>query len=124
MTELAGQFNDPAVCSDTEEFTVNGVVQHRKKKLNWRSEAGTQMMRFIDEQLLIGGRIGKAKRSQKFITRLEAIDYEENPRIPVKLSRQLYCPQWLQGKDPGIIEALKMVDLDIIDAQGRPKRGR
>lgn len=79
-------------------------------------------MKYIDDHILMKGLVGKAKRCQKFIEREEGVEYEVHARIPANLSKQFYSPEWLQGKDPSILEALHVHDLDVIDADGKPKR--
>ncbi|OAV87526.1 hypothetical protein PTTG_29403 [Puccinia triticina 1-1 BBBD Race 1] len=112
--ELAAQFKDPAVCSDTEEILVDRVTKHRKLKLSWRSDGFSALVKTIDHEIQVGSRIGKSRRKKKFIAREEPENTEENPRIPERLSRQVYKEEWLKNLTPGTIENLKIKEVRIM----------
>ncbi|KAI9605091.1 hypothetical protein H4Q26_003063 [Puccinia striiformis f. sp. tritici PST-130] len=119
--ELAAQFKDPAVCSDTEEYSVNGVMKHRKLKLYWRSDGFSKLVETIDHEILVGARIGGKKKRKSFITREVGQKEEEDPRIPERLSKQVYNVEWLNKLTSGTRKALKIREVIIMDDSFKPK---
>jgi hypothetical protein len=122
--ELAAQFNDPAVCSDTEEILVNGVTKHRKLKLNWRSDGFSALVKKIDHEIQVGTLIGKSRRKKQFISREEGEKEELTPRIPERLSKQVYKEEWLEVLTPGTIENLKIKNIQIMTQDFKPYTSR
>ena len=120
--ELASQFNDPAVCSDTEEVEVNGVTKLRRMKLSWRSEGFSKLVKIIDHQIQVGSRIGKSKRKKSILPREEGEREEENPRIPEKLSRQVYDEEWLKSLTNATRDSLKIKELIIMTDDSNPRQ--
>lgn len=116
---IAAQFRDFAVTSDSEEVIVNGTTVTRKLRLGWRSQSFTNLVNKIDREINIAARIGKGKRRvTNVIPRLEAVNEEEDPRIPEKLSRQAYNPTWLAPLGEAVKEALNIRDFDVIKPDG------
>ena len=118
--ELAAQFRDPAVCSDTDEIEVNGVVKHYRMQLDWRSEGFGQLVKTIDHEICVGSRIGKSRRKKNFTTREDGGRMEEDPRTPDRLSRQVYNADWLQRRSSAIRESLKIRDVQIMTEDYKP----
>lgn len=120
--ELAAQFEDPGVCSGTEEVEQNGTTVHRKLKLYWRSELFSNLMTLVDHQILTSERIGRrgARKSSNIIHRAEAQVEEVQPRIPEGRSFQVYDEKWLTSLEPVVRERLKIQKITVMSDNGRP----
>ena len=59
FTILASQFNDPWVCSDTEEVLGNGRQVYRKVGLRWRSQLFNELVLKMDQDIEFCNRIKK-----------------------------------------------------------------
>ncbi|KAH9447967.1 hypothetical protein KEM48_008882 [Puccinia striiformis f. sp. tritici PST-130] len=119
--ELAAQFKDPAVCSDTKEYLVDGVVKHRKLKLSWCSDGYAKLVETINHAILVGSSIGGKKKRKHFITQEVGHKEETNQHIPDKLSKQVYKEEWLDHLTKETRKSLKMRDVVIMDAEFEPK---
>lgn len=118
--ELAKQFDDPAVCSGTEEYVDRGVTWQQKLKLAWRSEGFGKLVCLIDHQIKVGSLIGSSKRPSKMVKRSEAVQEEATPRIPVRRSRQVYDSSFLEGLTEITRQSLRIREDQIMTEDCRP----
>ena len=118
--ELAAQFKDPGVCSDTEEIVEDGVTVLYKTRVEWRSQEASRLMAYIDHQILVAGRIGKKRRQPKFEERKPAIHNEVDPLYPEKISSQFYDANWVRQLQPIVRDKLKLKEIKLITNLGHP----
>ncbi|CAH7678496.1 hypothetical protein PPACK8108_LOCUS13023 [Phakopsora pachyrhizi] len=104
FTALAAQFRDLGV-------ELNGAVILRKMKLPWRSEFFSELVKNIDHDITITSRIGKARKRIVSIPLQDAVNEEEDYRIPEKLSLQIFDSTWELSLESAVAdEALKNLE--------------
>ncbi|MBW0562026.1 hypothetical protein O181_101741 [Austropuccinia psidii MF-1] len=84
---LASQFNDPPVCSDTEEVVENLRQVYHKVGLCWRSALFNDLVLKIDQETEFFNQIKKGKKP---IDRLPEVQSTDDGDIPEGLSFQVF----------------------------------
>lgn len=93
-------------------------------KLPWRSQVFSNLVRDIDKDILITSRIGKAKKRTVNVIRHEAVNEEEDCRIPEKLSKQVFDSNWVNALSLSNIRDLKICDVVLWDDNFNLYRGQ
>jgi hypothetical protein len=91
-------------------------------KLSWRLEGFSKLVKNIHHQIQVGSRIGKTKQKKQILTREDGEREEVNPRIPEKLSREVYEEEWLGNFTDATKETLKIKNIKIMTDDFMPKR--
>lgn len=94
---------------------MNGAVILRKMKLPWRSEFFSELVKNIDHDITITSRIGKARKRIVSIPCQDAVNEEEDYRIPEKLSLQVFDSTWVATLSESNIKDLKICDIPLWD---------
>ena len=113
---LASQFNDPRVCSDTEEVLENGRQVYRKVGLRWRSQLFNELVLKMDQDIEFCDRI--KKKGKKTIDRLPELRSTDDGDIPEGLSFQVFDQDWLKGCSKMQTSTLKILDMPVIRPNG------
>lgn len=100
---------------------INGVMVTRKLGLPWRSKDFNVLVKNIDRDMAMAARIGRGRRKAPIISRADPIQDEVDPKIPVKLCRQLFDPEFLQTLSEPIKKELLIREEEVLDEQGDPK---
>ncbi|MBW0538567.1 hypothetical protein O181_078282 [Austropuccinia psidii MF-1] len=113
---LASHFNEPQVCSDTEEVFKHGCQVYLKVGLCWHSGLFNELVLEIDQDIEFCNWI--KKKGKKTIDRLPEIRLTDDGNISEGPSFQVFDQDWFKGCSKMQSITLKILEMPVISANG------